>query len=658
MSRSNQDTTLPVISRLELDKTNFTNSDKPTSTFRYFNTRKIKENVFSQSEQFNSNNLQTVSSKRLKYNHSVVVTSHKIIDYARGNCDELFLLEKSSLGYGVRILRESKVYTVSCPNFVNPIKILNSDNEIFVLDSNNQSRIFVFSKTDRQISYDFTWDFKIFDMTIHENKIFFLTQKENKTKLFFFVKGVAQEVITDDDFDGLNFISNGIIDNKLYFLFNSKHMAVLDNSKLIKFDLPAIQGVVSDFSIFDSDWILINSKTSNSLNVYSMRISNNILHIVEEYSWHVNGAKIVSHNEVYINEQGSSINKISSFSPVPNYLPTSSFVLSPIDSGIHNVKWHRIQANMSIPNKTSIQLSTYATNDESLIPKSEDFKSKILNPHDALIDEEGRFLWLKFTLNSSDTTHAPKINDFTIYFPRTSLIRYMPQIYQTSENRDFLERFLAMFEIYTGKVDHLMSDFTRYLWPDSTPKEYLPWLTALLGLESNYNLPENALRRLLKKFPDLNQNRGTKIGMSEWLNFYFDVYDGKSKKDDTLKKFWIFENHELNRLNNMFDSDTYLTNLILEYSKLFGDDDSVFHVFVNSHSLDDDKKSILKHIIHDQKPAFTQPKIHFLEKQIILGHHVYLGLNTYASQPKFALGGSLLGIDTILSKNGDLHNNA
>ena len=145
--------------------------------------------------------------------------------------------------------------------------------------------------------------------------------------------------------------------------------------------------------------------------------------------------------------------------------------------------------------------------------------------------------------------------------------------------------------------------------------------------------------------------------MLEWLDFYFDVYGGKSKKDDTSKQFWIFENHELNNLNSLVKPDIYVQNLTLEYFKLFGDNNSVFHVFVNSQSLDNDKKSILKQIINDQKPAFAQSQIHFLENQIILGHHIYLGINTYVSKPEFALGNSLLGINTILYKNGDLHNN-
>lgn len=657
MSRYNQDTTLPVLSRSELNKTNFTDSHKTVSTFQYFSTKKIKEKIFSHSDQFNPSNLQIISSKRLKYDHNVITIKNKIIDYVHGTCNEIFLLEKSFFGYQIRILRESNNYVISYSNFINPSKILNSDNEIFVLDSGDKSRILVFSKIDRHISYDFKWNSKILDMTIQDNKIFFLTEQQNKIQLFYFENNAAQEIIVDDSFDGANFISNGIVDNKLYFLFDMTHMAILTDSKLIKFDLPKIQGDISDFSVSNSSLILISSKTSNSLNVYFMKISNNIVNIVEEYSWHVIGAKIVSNNEIYINEQESLNNTISSFKPISNYLPDASFVFSPIDSGIHNMKWHRIRASLSIPTKTSIELSTYATNDEST-PEPSDFKSKILNPHDALIEEEGRFLWLKFALHSFDITRSPKINDFTIYFPRTSLLRYLPQIYQTSENKDFLERFLALFEIYTEKIDDLMKHFTSYLWPDSTPKEYLPWLATILGLESNYNLPENALRQLLKKFPSLNQNRGTKIGMLGWLNFYFDVYNDKSKKNDAVKLFWIFENHELNTLRDLYKPDAYMQNLTLEYLKLFGNNHSFFHVFVNSQSLDNNKKSILKQIIHDQKPAFAQAQIHFLENQIILGHHTYLGINTFVSKPEFALGTSLLGIDTILYQNGDLHNNA
>ncbi|MCO5382521.1 MAG: hypothetical protein NHB15_10865 [Methanosarcina barkeri] len=61
-------------------------------------------------------------------------------------------------------------------------------------------------------------------------------------------------------------------------------------------------------------------------------------------------------------------------------------------------------------------------------------------------EREGRYLWFRITLVGTEK-FSPEVSAVTIFFPKVSYLEYLPSVYsENPANRDFLDRFLAIFE--------------------------------------------------------------------------------------------------------------------------------------------------------------------------------------------------------------------
>lgn len=141
-----------------------------------------------------------------------------------------------------------------------------------------------------------------------------------------------------------------------------------------------------------------------------------------------------------------------------------------------------------------------------------------------LVANKGRYLWLRATLTAYDAASRPSISEIKISYPRVSLLRYLPAVYQ--ENRvsaAFLERFLALFETVFQEVNTTITDLYRYFDPASTPPEFLSWLASWLSLTLDDSLPEDRKPRLINMAPALFQSKGTPAGIQIFLSTYTGV---------------------------------------------------------------------------------------------------------------------------------------
>lgn len=141
----------------------------------------------------------------------------------------------------------------------------------------------------------------------------------------------------------------------------------------------------------------------------------------------------------------------------------------------------------------------------------------------------GRFLGVRIQLNG-DGRHSPQIAGMRIYGPRFSYVqKYLPQIYHESKfppaadqnggstRRDFLERFVDLFESQFTRIEDRIANAYLLMRPESTPADSLDWLGGWLGIKPG-NYPPDRRRARLEATPDLYRWCGTAKGVTEALD--------------------------------------------------------------------------------------------------------------------------------------------
>jgi phage tail-like protein len=137
------------------------------------------------------------------------------------------------------------------------------------------------------------------------------------------------------------------------------------------------------------------------------------------------------------------------------------------------------------------------------------------------VANRGRYLWLRIQLTAYDADSRPRITAIKVSYPRLSLLRYLPPVYQEDPvSAAFLERFLALFETVFQEVDLQITDLYRKFDPKTTPPEFLSWLASWVSLTLNDALPEDRKRQLIAQSPFLFQTKGTLAGIRRFLSAY------------------------------------------------------------------------------------------------------------------------------------------
>ncbi len=131
--------------------------------------------------------------------------------------------------------------------------------------------------------------------------------------------------------------------------------------------------------------------------------------------------------------------------------------------------------------------------------------------------------------------------------PPATLLNYLPAIYAESgdeadarfpdnqfddasatgydayQERPFFERYLRGFEDCIAPMQERISQFSRLFDAQMTPTEFLPWLATWVGLALNENWPELKRRILIAEAVELYRWRGTRRGLSRYLQIYTGV---------------------------------------------------------------------------------------------------------------------------------------
>ncbi len=235
----------------------------------------------------------------------------------------------------------------------------------------------------------------------------------------------------------------------------------------------------------------------------------------------------------------------------PSYSTDGYWMSKPLDSGIYNCPWHRIEMTLpQLPPGTQIDVQVFAYKTPDLAPLNMrdprwistysvvapiqpppvPFKSEKSRVDEFLIQASpSQFLSILIKIHGDGFT-TPVIQKLRVHFPRESYLSYLPPLYSANEPmRAFLDSFLAVFQTEWDEFDQRVDDSTALFdpaaVPEGVPMNYLAsWLS--LSLEGTWTGEQNRL--LLKAAPKIQPLRGTAAALRAYVAVYLENFAGVS----------------------------------------------------------------------------------------------------------------------------------
>ena len=312
---------------------------------------------------------------------------------------------------------------------------------------------------------------------------------------------------------------------------------------------------------------------------------------------------------------------------------SGSYVSLALDTREAGTVWHRLRLGARTPGNARLRLYLYCS-DNSRLPPS-------WGPADMELDQwlagapadrrlaffrrcaqqswddprdltlyafAGRYLWFCLTFdNYGQETMA--VEYIRLEFPRVAFIDYLPQVYRGADSvNSFLARFLSVFQSpYVDLEDHMDQMPTR-CDPAVAPPEFLRWLAESLAVSDQYLWSEERLRTFLPNAVRLYRIKGTRAALEQVIVLY------TGREPMIVEQFqpascpvWRQDAAALRRL---YGASRYTVTVLMP-----GGGEA------------DDYAKLWK-IIEAFKPVDAVCNLVFLNDEIILGQHCYLGMNS------------------------------
>jgi phage tail-like protein len=249
---------------------------------------------------------------------------------------------------------------------------------------------------------------------------------------------------------------------------------------------------------------------------------------------------------------------------------------------------------------------------------------------------------------SGDGFHTHAVRQAQIYFERISYLRYLPSTYQEDEEaRDFLERFLSIFESVSFEIEQEIAGIAKYFDPQAVKGEFLDWLGSWIAILRDNNWPEGKRREFLKQAFRLYGLRGTVRGLQEMIELF------------TEGETAIIEHHRLQTpmvlsVNSTLGGSavvgrSFKKRLVLEESSRIGEfallesDEPPetpfeagafdFTILADTSRLKKEAQvHALRRLIEEEKPAHTRCVLRASGNVMQLGLHSLLGVDTKISR--------------------------
>jgi len=373
---------------------------------------------------------------------------------------------------------------------------------------------------------------------------------------------------------------------------------------------------------------------------------------------------------------------------------TGVYYSKTLDSGIENCVWHRLALNVDLPPRTLLEVYYYTSDDNDKKEKidaclSDEKKSALqkkiyvenvipwqeqepeTNPQDMLFREKtGQYLWLKIELSTFEDTLKPAVSGMRVYYPRISYLRYLPAIYQEDPvSKEFLERFLSIFESRFHDREVQINTLSRYFDPQTTPGNFLEWLASWLNLALEEEWEEEKKKQLIEEAYGIYKQKGTPGGLSRFIAIYTGEapfileHAGESKPMVLNKKFRLGIDSILTRgpvRGFRLGMGSIIGRAALRETAVSPEDPFLptahrFTVVLNLTAPDYRRfETGVRRILDEEKPAHTVYTLRNIGDMDRQGNQ-YVGINTYVSgyRPLRLGEDSVLGTGLVVFDNSE-----
>ena len=572
--------------------------------------------------------------KNILFDHEISLFKEQTIDVSVDDCDILFLLiHDVQQGFGIRVLNPKTGFTeTTYLHMSNPISIQTGLQHIYVLDVNNT--ILQIEKSNYSMKIINCNLEQLCDVVLDANERLFLLDKNDQVYLYEnekFKPFLEKNTLSKIQENGAIKCHIGRNDGNFYILGTMQSILVFSENGEYKDKITLDKSQeISNFDVFDSRNLLALFEDRIIVAKLSGTTNKEILKSFREFD-HV----CVSNNAIYAFD--TSKNKLDVMLHADNFVHSACYVAKPFDSSSERTIWHKLVLDCKIPTNTQIDVFYYA-DDLSSLPEYPSWKKTPFNPSDVLIEAQGRFLWTKIVLTSLDGNSSPEINSIKAFFPRLTYLEFLPAIYSADNaSKDFLAKFLSIFETVQSSIDEKINSVSRYFDPNATPDEFLEWLSMWLGHRLDQKWTNKKARILLESLPQIYKNRGTRRGLEQILSIYL----GSSSKHVSFfknEKFLIIEGFQIGCNSNS-----------VEINALYGNNPFSFFVLLNSLEVKREFLDEIRKLVDQEKPAHTVGYVVMVEPWFELNNHTYLGVNTYLNKKILTIGESKLGRDSVVS---------
>lgn len=322
-----------------------------------------------------------------------------------------------------------------------------------------------------------------------------------------------------------------------------------------------------------------------------------------------------------------------------SHVKSGTFISFSLDGMQEGTVWSRVSCSYELMEDTYINISFFSSDSpvieddgkplnidayladgsvsagEKIARLERYFKNTVTNAADAIVmNTTGRYLWLRIDILGTGS-HAPVLSRVRLYPNYSSYLRYLPEVYQEDEeSKDFLERYLAIFQSFFMEMEEDIEYSANWFDPDITPQDFLEWLAGCVGIDDVGIWGREKLRGLIKNAFEIYREKGTRKGISDIITHY------------TGEEPFIIEYSQYCNFLDPNESGDVL-------SRLYSGNPYVFIVLVRQEVVPDAERSrILSRIIDRQKPAHTEGRLVVLKPSICLDSYTYLGINTYLTE--------------------------
>lgn len=220
------------------------------------------------------------------------------------------------------------------------------------------------------------------------------------------------------------------------------------------------------------------------------------------------------------------------------------FVSRLFDSRSEGTEWGRFVVDARSNVGAGLQIAFYSSNKPTIVYRdrnvpiqelisnrklSAEDKKEIFEPllkkrfvgfKDVLLNGiTGRYLFFIIDLYRQENDNT--CGDMCLYFPKTSWIRYLPSVYNKSQqDADFTERFLGIFQSFYDDREREIRNSSELLYPATGERDMLEELAEWYDFPDVYLWPDDKLHELIRRAPHIMAKHGTIGGMKEYLSLY------------------------------------------------------------------------------------------------------------------------------------------